>query len=402
MSAPLAVLGGAPAFPDGVPFVRPPLPDLDGVVARFATSYEQGSVTNGPLVAEFEEQVAARLGTRHVVAVSSATTGLMLAVRALQPLPGLRDHGAVLVPSFTFSASAHAIAWNGLRPVFADCDRESFQLDVDDAARRLAPEGVAVGVGAILATHVFGAPCRPELVEALAATIGARVVFDAAAAFGSTHGGRPVGGFGDVEVFSLTPTKTVIAGEGGLVTTDDDDIAAAVRIGREYGNPGDYNTQFVGLNGRMSELHAALALESIAGLDAHLARRRAVADRYTAGLAPIPGVRCQQVDAADESTWKDVTIVVEPDDFGMDRSALRSVLLAEGVQTRTYFHPPVHHQTAYEHEPRVDLPVTDALAASVLSLPIYPGLADDHIDRIVELIATVHTSAAEVTAAIAS
>jgi dTDP-4-amino-4,6-dideoxygalactose transaminase len=378
-----------------VPFVRPPLPELDKVVARLTTSYEQGTITNGPLVAELEARAAERLGTRHVVAVSSATTGLMLAIRAL----GLPSGGAVLLPSFTFSASAHAIAWNGLRPVFADCDRESFQLDVN-----VDLEGVdgleGVDLDAILATHVFGAPCSPEAVEALAATTGARVVFDAAAAFGSTHAGRPIGGFGDVEVFSLTPTKTVIAGEGGLVSTDDDDIAKAVRIGREYGNPGDYNTQFVGLNGRMSELHAALALESFANLDAHLARRRAIAGRYVAGLAAIPGVRCQQVDPADESTWKDVTIVVEPDDFGMDRSALQSVLLAEGVQTRTYFHPPVHHQTAYEHEPRVDLPVTDALAARVLSLPISPSLPDDHVDRIVGLVTTAHESAEEVAFAI--
>jgi dTDP-4-amino-4,6-dideoxygalactose transaminase len=377
-----------------MPFVRPPLPDLDKVVTRLATSYDQGVVTNGPLVAEFEERVAERLGTRHVIAVSSATTGLMLAVRAF----GLGAGAGVLLPSFTFSASAHAIAWNGLRPVFADCDRESFQLDVDDAAGRID----SAGVEAILATHVFGAPCPPEPVEALAAKTGARVVFDAAAAFGSTHGGRPIGGFGDVEVFSLTPTKTVIAGEGGLVATNDDDIAASVRIGREYGNPGDYDTQFVGLNGRMSELHAALALESFGGLDAHLARRRAVAARYAAGLSGIAGLRCQHLDAGDESTWKDVTIVVEPDDFGMDRTALRAALLAEGVQTRMYFHPPVHHQTAYAHEPHVELPVTDELAARVLSLPIYPALADDDVDRIVELIATAHEWAAEVTKALPS
>jgi dTDP-4-amino-4,6-dideoxygalactose transaminase len=300
--------------------------------------------------------------------------------------------GAVLLPSFTFSASAHAVAWNGLRPVFADCDAESFQLDVQDAMGRLD------GVEAILATHVFGAPCPAEAVEELAAAIGARVVFDAAAAFGATHGGRPVGGHGAVEVFSLTPTKTVIAGEGGLVTTDDDDLAAAVRVGREYGNPGDYDTTFVGLNGRMSELHAALALESFADLDVNLGRRRAVAARYAAGLGSVPGVRFQRVDPTDEPTWKDWTIVVDPHDFGIDRSALAAVLLADGVQTRTYFHPPVHRQRAYGREPRVELPATDVLSAQVLSLPIYPALADDAVDRIIEVIQAAHDHAAEITA----
>ncbi|HEX5615216.1 MAG TPA: aminotransferase class I/II-fold pyridoxal phosphate-dependent enzyme, partial [Acidimicrobiia bacterium] len=224
----LAVLGAAPAFPDGVPFVRPPAPPLDAVVALLAPSYERGMLTNGPLVRELETRVAERLGVRHVVAVASCTTGLMLVLRVLD----LR--GPVVLPSFTFSASAHAVAWNGLAPRFVDCDAASFQVDLEHAAARLD------GAGAVLATHVFGAPCRPEAVEALAERHGIPVVFDAAHGFGATRAGRPLGGFGRAEVFSLTPTKPLVAGEGGLVATDDDDLAHAVRIGRDYANPGDY------------------------------------------------------------------------------------------------------------------------------------------------------------------
>jgi dTDP-4-amino-4,6-dideoxygalactose transaminase len=154
----------------------------------------------------------------------------------------------------------------------------------------------------------------------------------------------------------------------------------------------------VGLNGRMSELHAELALESFADLDVNLGRRRAVAARYAAGLGSVPGVRFQRVDPTDEPTWKDWTIVVDPHDFGIDRSALAAVLLADGVQTRTYFHPPVHRQRAYGREPRVELPATDVLSAQVLSLPIYPALADDAVDRIIEVIQAAHDHAAEITA----
>jgi dTDP-4-amino-4,6-dideoxygalactose transaminase len=138
------------------------------------------------------------------------------------------------------------------------------------------------------------------------------------------------------------------------------------------------------------------------GLDAHLARRRDIAARYRAGLESLAGVRLQQIEAGDESTWKDCTIVVDPEAFGLDRTALASVLEAEGVQTRRYFHPPVHRQRSYEHEPRVDLPVTDALGDQVLSLPIYPGLADADIECIIEVIGAAHEHAPAVLQAVSS
>lgn len=384
----LAVVGGTPAFPDGVPFVRPAVPEMERVVARVAPSYERGMLTNGPLVAELEAQAAQRLGVQHVVAVASCTAGLMLAVRVLDA------QGTVVMPSFTFSASAHAVAWNGLQPVFAECEAHSFQLDIDDAKGRLG------GAGLVLATHVFGAPCAPQMVEEVAASAGVPVVFDAAHCFGSRHDGRPVGGFGDVEVFSLTPTKPLVAGEGGLVATNRGDVADGVRIGRDYANPGDYDTRFVGLNARMSEMHAAIALESLRDFDAHLARRREVAARYTRGFEAIDGVRAQHVEAGDESTYKDFTIAIDADRFGVTRDELVHALRAEGVGTRNYFDPPVHRQQAYA-TPHADgeLPVTDRVARSVVSLPIYPGLPDATVDRIIDLVGAVHVRATTVRAA---
>ncbi|HEX5616363.1 MAG TPA: DegT/DnrJ/EryC1/StrS family aminotransferase, partial [Acidimicrobiia bacterium] len=205
-------------------------------------------------------------------------------------------------------------------------------------------------------------------------------------------------GFGRAEVFSLTPTKPLVAGEGGLVATDDDDLAHAVRIGRDYANPGDYDTQFVGLNGRMSELHAAVALASLEHLDEHLAVRRELAARYVDGLATVPGVAVQVVDAADESTYKDFTIAIDAATFGVDRDAFVSVLRAEGVDTRCYFDPPVHRQHAYvAHVADTGvLERTDRAAASVVSLPIYPSLAPDVVDRIVAIARSVHACAADV------
>jgi dTDP-4-amino-4,6-dideoxygalactose transaminase len=385
----LALLGGTPTFADAVPFVRPALPPLAAVSERLAPSYDRGELTNGPLAAELEVQVAERLGVRHVISVASCTAGLMLAIRVLDP------NGAVLLPSFTFSASAHAVLWNGRRPVFAECDPTSFQLDVADAKARIDD------VGLVMATHVFGAPCAPDAVEDLGASAGVPVLFDAAHGFGARHGDRPIGGFGDVEVFSMTPTKPLVAGEGGLVATNRDDIAEAVRIGRNYANPGDYDTCFAGLNARLSELHAAVALESLRQFDGYLARRLEIAQHYIDGVSAVPGIEVQRVEPSDTSTWKDFTINVERDAFGVDRDALVTVLRAEGIGTRNYFDPPVHRQTAYA-PCTTDLPVTDGVAARVVSLPIYPTLADETVDAIVAVVARVHDRAPAVRAAVAS
>jgi dTDP-4-amino-4,6-dideoxygalactose transaminase len=303
--------------------------------------------------------------------------------------------GSVVVPSFTFSATAHAAAWNGLRPLFAECDPASFQLDPVDAGTRLA------GASALVATHVFGAPCATEHIEALGREHGIPVVFDAAHAHGAWRGDRAVGGFGDAEVFSMTPTKPVVAGEGGLVATDRADLADAVRIGRDYGNPGDYDTRFVGLNARLSELHAATALESLADLDHNLARRRAVAARYTSGFADVPGVSVQKIDSGDRSTFKDFTISIDESTFGLARDALVDQLRLRGVDTRRYFSPPVHRQEAYRALRGDALPVTDRVAASVVSLPMFPDLALDAVDGVVAIVAGLHEHAEEVRAAIA-
>lgn len=390
-AAPLAVLSGTTREGPGLPFARPARPALDRVVERLTPSYESGQITNGRLVRELEERMADRLGVAHVVAVSSCTSGLLLTVQAL--VDG--RPGPVVLPSFTFSASAHAVAWNGRSPRFVECDPETFQLDLVDAERALD------GAAALLATHIFGAPCHPTEVEKLAASAGVALVFDAAHAIGATSHDRLVGGFGNAEVFSLTPTKPMVAGEGGLVATNDGDLAARLRMGRDYGNPGDYDTRFVGLNARMSELHAAMALESLPLLDESLARRRELAARYVAGLRDVPGVRPQVVPAHDVSTYKDFTVVVDPVELGIDRDQLVAVLAAEGIDTRNYFDPPVHRQRAYRSREQVCLPVTEAVSASVVSLPLYPDLSDGDVDAVVGVIRAAHEHADELVARLA-
>lgn len=357
-------------------------------MARLAPSYERGVLTNGRLVRELEERVAERLQVTEAVAVASCTSGLMLVLRHL----ATQGTSAVL-PSFTFSASAHAPVWCGLTPVFTECRPDTFQVDVADLRARLD----AAGDAAVVATHVFGAPCDVEQLEALAHCAGVPLVFDAAHALGARRGDRPVGGLGDAEVFSLSPTKLVVGGEGGVVTTNRQDVAEAVRLGRDYGNPGDYNCHFPGLNARMSEFHAAMALESLELLDDHLERRRALAACYRSLLDEVPGLTAQAVDDGDVSTYKDFTIRVDAD-FGLGRDGVVAALGAEGIDTRCYFDPPVHAQQAYQELVEAVLPVTDDLAARVVSLPMFARLTVRDVECVVEVLASLGHQAERVAA----
>jgi len=368
-----AVLGGRPMFPDGLPLVRPSLPDPDVLAERIRGVLGGPSLTNGRLVRELEERAADYLGVRHCIAVSSCTAGLMLVLRAADL------SGDVVVPSFTFAATVHAVAWNGLRPVFADIDPQTLTLSASAVTR-----AAGVRTSAILATHLYGTPCDVDALADAARAHGIRLFFDAAHAFGSRRGDTPVGGFGDAEVFSLSPTKVMVAGEGGFITTDDDLLAERCRIGRDYGNPGNYDCIFVGLNARMSELHAAMALGSLEGLDARIDRRNELVRAYRQALSAAPGIHFPVVADGDRSTYKDFTILVEPEEAGLDADGLARALEAEGVETRRYYAPPVHSMRAYRHLNGTNghLPVTEWAAQRALTLPLWSDMSEEQVDRV--------------------
>lgn len=381
-SAVPGVLGGDPAFPAGLAFNRPSLPDTRPLLARLERILASGQLTNGPTVAELEERVAARLGVRHAVAVSSCTSGLMLTFQAL----GAR--GPVVMPSFTFSAGPHAVRWAGGRPRFADIAADSLCVDPE----RVRP--LVAGARAVSATHLYGTPCRTEELDEVAGAAGIPLVYDAAHALGARRRGRPIGGFGKAEVFSLSPTKVATGGEGGLVTTDDAALAEALRIGRNYGNPGDYDCAFVGLNARMSELHAAVALHSLQALDEHIARRTVLAGLFWRTLAGVPGLRGPRVEAGDVPTHKDLTLLVDAGPFGLSAAQLGAALRHERVESRRYFHPPAHAQTAYRDLlPAPPLPVTELAARSVLSVPLWSHMAPAQVVGVADAIVRIHENA---------
>lgn len=375
-----AIHGGDPVFLEKLPLARPPVGRPDAVAAAVAPILESGMLTNGPYVRELEKQAADYLGVRECVAVSSCTAGLMLVIRAL----GLS--GEVIVPSFTFAATAHAVAWNGLRPRFTDIDPETLTLSPTEAFRM-----IGVRTSAILATHVFGTPCYVEALATVANRVGIALLFDAAHAFGSLHGGVHVGGFGDAEVFSLSPTKVLTSVEGGIIATNNDLLAERCRVGRDYGNPGDYDCRFVGLNARMSEIHAAVALDSLEDLEPRIASRNRVAALYRTGLSGIRGLSFPEVPATDRSTFKDFTVLVDADEFGIDAAAAAEALAAEGVETRRYYSPPVHSMKSYRSLSGLNgrLDVTERVSRQVLTLPLWSGMTDAEISGVARAITRI-------------
>lgn len=367
---------------EDIPLARPAVTDPSAVAQDVERILKSGVLTNGPYVRELEHRAAEYLGVRECIAVSSCTAGIMLLLRAA----GLT--GDVVVPSFTFAATAHGVAWNGLHPVFADVDPSTLTLS-PDAVRR----AMGVRTSAILATHIFGTPCEVEELQDLAARDGIKLFFDAAHAFGSLRRGAPVGRFGDGEVFSLSPTKVLVAAEGGIIATNDEALAERCRVGRDYGNPGDYDCLFVGLNARMSELHAAVALNSFEGLEERIEKRNTLVGWYKQALGDLDGIDFLRVGADDRSTYKDFTVLVEEDAFGLDADGLGNALAAVGIETRRYYSPPVHTMRAYRRvaASNGDLPITNAVAAKTLTLPLWVEMTEAHVARVADAVGRIRT-----------
>lgn len=372
-----AIAGGKPAFAQKLPILSPEGIGAFEVRDAFDAVLQSKMLTNGTQVRAFEQAAGEYLGVEHCVAVSSCSAGLLLVMRAL----GLQ--GEVILPSFTFHMTAHAATWNGLPPVFADCELDSFCLS-PAAVREKLTERTA----AILAVHMYGHPAEVEALEAIANERGIPLLFDAAHAFGSEFAGKRMGGFGTAEVFSFSPTKLLVAAEGGLITMRDAALARLLRAGRNYGDAGNYDPDMAGFNARMSELHGALVLRGLPTLGERLLRRNQIRLRYERNLSAVPGLTFQGIRPRCVTTCKDFSILVDAERFGAPREWLFEALTKENIEVKRYFWPPVHRQKLYrdfwDGQP---LPATDQISDNVISLPIYSTLPDDSVDRVCEAIA---------------
>jgi dTDP-4-amino-4,6-dideoxygalactose transaminase len=366
--------------PVDLPIIRPTLPPFSEVAADFERIWSSGLLTVGSAVRRFEEAVAERCQVQNAVAMSSCTSGLILVQAALELPLG----GEVLVPAFTFAATAQSVAWNGLVPVFADCDAETLTLDPEDAARRISPRTVA-----ILATTIFGTPPDLDALAALAADRGVPLLLDSAQALGSSWHGRPLGGFGRAEVFSFSPTKVATAVEAGIVSTSDGTLAQTLRQMRDYGKGRDgQDMEWFGLSARLSELHATVGLATLAHLDEYIAVRARGIERYRAGLSDLPGVGFPRLPAEARSSCNYMVVRFRRGACPLQRDEVYARLADRGIQTKKYFYPAVHRQTAFVRrfgEPP-SLPRAEAAAAECLAVPLYGHIRDDQIDRVLAAI----------------
>ncbi len=375
----LALFGGEPAFDEMLHVGRPNIGDRDKLIARLNAILDRRWLTNnGPVVQEFEARLAEFLGVKHVVTVVNATIGLELVIRAL----GLQ--GEVIVPAFTFVATAHALQWQEITPVFSDIDPATHNLDPARIERMITPRTTGV-----IGVHVWGRPCDIEALEAIARKHNLALLFDAAHAFGVSHRERMIGRFGQAEVFSFHATKFFNAFEGGAIATNDDDLAEKLRLMRNFGFSGMDNVIYIGTNGKMHEFTAAAGLTALDSLDAFIAINRRNYEAYRAHLADIPGVDMIAYDDQERNNYQYIVLEIDANVTGIHRDLLMRLLHAERVRARRYFYPGVHrmepYRSLYPHAGLL-LPETERLVDRVLSLPTGTAVDEGDIERIAGLI----------------
>jgi dTDP-4-amino-4,6-dideoxygalactose transaminase len=375
----LALFGGSPLFTTPLHVGRPVVVDSGRFLRRIEDALDRAWFTNnGPYVQELEQRVAEALGVEQCVATANATLALQLLIRAT----GLT--GQAIVPSFTFVATAHALYWEGVRPVFCDVSPETMNLDPAEVERLITPQ-----TSAIVGVHLWGRACAIDELSTLAGRHQLRLIFDAAHAFDCTHGGVPIGRFGTAEVFSLHATKIVHSFEGGIITTNDRELADRLRLMRNFGFA-DYDTvTSLGTNAKMSEAAAAMGLTTLEDLPAVVSANR---DRYTLYRRSLSGIRGIDVLAYDErerSNYHYVVVLVDEVAAGVTRDELQSALHAENILARRYFFPGCHRMEPYcTLDPAAGdrLPVTEQLATMVLALPSGLSVSQEDILKVADLL----------------
>jgi perosamine synthetase len=349
--------------------------------ALLAEVLGSGLLTQGRQVRRFEEQFAELTGVRHAVAVNSGTTALVATLQVLDLEPG----DEVITSPFTFVATLNAIIEAGATAVFADIDAADFNVDSSAVAAAITPR-----TKVLMPVHLYGQCADMAAITELARRQDLRVVEDAAQAHAATFGDRRAGSFG-LGCFSFYGTKNVTTGEGGMITTDDDDRADRLRVLRNQGMRERYVYETAGHNYRLTELQAALAIPQLARLAETTARRRLNAEYLSAGLGDVPGLHVPRQLPGRGHVWHQYTVLVT-DDAPVDRDEFVRLLGERGVGSGVYYPRPVFDYDCYRTHPQVRVsavPVTEDVARRVVSLPVHPGLDSDDLDQIIDTVRDV-------------
>ena len=358
-----------------VPFCIPNFPeeDIPKIMEKLKEPLLSGFLTQGPNVQEFEERWRRYIGTRHAIAVNSCTAALHIALECI----GIGEGDEVIVPSNTFVSTANVVLFCGAKPVFAEIDPRTFNIDPEDVENRITDK-----TRAIIPVHLAGQPCEMDKIMKIAKEHNLYVVEDAAHAHGSVYRGKKCGTFGIANCFSFYPTKVMAGAEGGIMTTDDDEVAEKARRLRNCGRGGlgPLEITEIGYNYRMNELQAILCLYQMDNLEMLLDRRKKIADYYAERLNEIEGI--EPPHKIDDVRCSYYTYIVK---VSSDRDKLRERLNHRGIGTSIMYHP-VHLQPVYRKlfgYKEGMLPITEEVSKRVVSLPIYPKMSEGDLDYVI-------------------
>lgn len=375
----LAVFGEAPAFPEPLHVGYPNVGNRAVLLQRINDLLDRRRFTNmGPYCQELERRIAEMLGVKHCIAMCNGTVALEIAIRAL----GLK--GEVIVPSMTFIATVHALQWQEITPIFCDIGPGDFHLDPSKVEQLITPR-----TSGIIGVHLWGQPCDIKSLTKIAERWKLKLLFDAAHAFGCSYRGRMVGNFGHAEVFSFHATKCFNTFEGGAVVTNDDDLAEKIRLMTNFGFGGTDRVIYIGTNGKMNEVSAAMGLTSLEDLDAFIAVNRANYLSYTEELADIAGIRLLRYDERERNNYHYVVLEIDEHVTGLTRDQLVDILHAENVLARRYFYPGCHKMEPYRSYFPLSslwLPESERMAKRVLVLPTGSAVDSASIQTIAQIL----------------
>ena len=387
--ADLAIFGGTPAFAEALHVGRPNIGDKQRLAERIDDILERRWLTNdGRYVKELEQRIADFVGVKHCIAMCNATVALEIAIRALEL------KGEVIVPSFTFVATAHALQWQQIVPVFCDIDSETHNIDPTRVEELITKDTTG-----IIGVHVWGRACDTDALSEVARRNNLRLIYDAAHAFACSHQGRMIGGFGDAEVFSFHATKFFNTFEGGAVTTNDDELATKIRLMKNFGFAGYDQVTYIGTNGKMSEVSGAMGLTSLESLTDFIETNRVNYQHYRNGLAAVANVSLLTFAEDEKYNYQYVVMMLGETGGGLSRDQLVEVLHAENVIARRYFYPGCHRMEPYRSEypdAGLKLPITESLAERVVVLPTGTAVSSQQISDICDLIKWITANGAEV------
>jgi len=348
----------------------------------FEGIFEREYYTNhGPLVQELEAKLSAYLQVKHVVCVSNATIGLIMGAEAL----GLT--GKVITPSFTFIASTQALSWSGIEPIFCDVNLDTHHIDPHEIEKLITPD-----VSGILAVNLWGGSCSPDVLEEIAKKRGLKLIFDSAHAFGCHYKDRQIGNFGDLEVFSFHATKIFSTGEGGCITTNNDDIARKLRNIRSSYGAGDITRVVKTSNGRMSEAQAAIGLINLDHLSQYINRNQETFELYSNLMSDIEGISVYVPKNVTKSNYQYIVCMVDEKTFGISRDELCKGLISKNIIARKYFTPGSHKSPPYKDLPQfksITLGNTEVLNNQLLILPCGALVHKEDIEYICRLIGAI-------------